>query len=51
MYVPFAAGTELNMALEIGDVQLLAEGVARVVYPGLGIGIEFTMVADDTVSD
>jgi hypothetical protein len=47
MYVPFPAGSELDMALEIGDVRILAEGVARVVYPGLGIGIEFTVVADE----
>lgn len=47
MYVPPAAGTELEMTLEVSNAQILAEGVVRVVYPGLGVGIEFTNVTDE----
>jgi hypothetical protein len=47
MYVPPALGTELEMTLEVGAVRVLAEGVVKVVYPGLGVGIEFTNIADE----
>ncbi|HEV2699776.1 MAG TPA: PilZ domain-containing protein [Terriglobales bacterium] len=47
MYVPCAAATELEMTLEVGGVQIVAEGVVKIVYPGLGIGIEFTQIADE----
>src|SRR5205823_14659536 len=35
MYVPPAAGTELEMILEVGQVRILADGIVKVVYPGL----------------
>lgn len=44
LYVPPATGTELEMLLEVDDVRIHAEGVVRVVYPGLGVGIEFTQM-------
>jgi hypothetical protein len=34
------------MALEVGDTKIAAEGIVRVVYPGLGVGIEFTKLTD-----
>lgn len=46
-YVPLPAGTELEMTLEVGGVRVLAEGIVKVVYPGLGMGIEFTKIADE----
>src|SRR5215470_19056492 len=33
MYVPHPAGTELQMAVEVGDTKIAAEGIVRVVYP------------------
>jgi hypothetical protein len=33
--------------MEIGSVQIVADGVVRVVYPGLGIGIEFRSITDE----
>ena len=47
MYVPYSAGTELQMAVEVADTKIAAEGIVRVVYPGLGIGIEFTNITDE----
>ena len=47
MYVPYSAGTELQIAVEVGDTKIAAEGIVRVVYPGLGIGIEFTNISDE----
>lgn len=47
MYVPYGAGTELQVAVEVGDTKIAAEGIVRVVYPGLGIGIEFTNITDE----
>ena len=34
------------MTLNVGDVPILAEGIVKVVYPGLGAGIEFTKIMD-----
>jgi hypothetical protein len=47
MYVPPAVGTELEMTLEVNDAHIIAEGLVRVVYPGLGVGIEFTKISDE----
>lgn len=47
MYVPPAAGTELEMCLEVEHLRIRAEGVVRVVYPGLGVGIEFNQIPED----
>jgi len=47
MYVPYGAGTELQMAIEVADAKIVAEGIVRVVYPGLGIGVEFTNIAEE----
>jgi len=47
MYIPYSVGTELQMALEVDDSKIAAEGIVRVVYPGLGIGIEFTNITDE----
>ncbi len=46
MYNPCPAGTELEMTLEVGESRIAAEGVVRVIYPGLGIGVEFTKLTD-----
>jgi hypothetical protein len=46
MYNPCTAGTDIEMALEVGDTKIAAEGIVRVVYPGLGVGIEFTKLTD-----
>src|SRR5262249_55581876 len=47
MYNPYSAGTELHIAAEVGASKIAAEGVVRVVYPGLGVGIEFTNITDE----
>jgi PilZ domain len=47
MYFPPVARTELKMTLEVSDARILAEGVVRVDYPGLGVGIEFTNITDE----
>ena len=47
MYIPYPVGTELQMALEVADSKIVADGIVRVVYPGLGIGIEFTDMTDE----
>jgi PilZ domain len=46
-YVPFPAGTELEMTLDVGGVRVLVDGIVTVVYPLLGMGIEFTKVGDE----
>lgn len=46
-YAPFPAKTELQMMLEIRETRVVAEGVVKVVYPGLGMGIEFTKITDE----
>lgn len=46
-YAPFPAKTELQMTLEIREVRVAVEGVVKVVYPGLGMGIEFTKITDE----
>jgi hypothetical protein len=45
MYVPPPAETELEVTLEVSNVRIVAEGIVKVVYPGLGVGIEFTNIA------
>jgi PilZ domain len=47
MYFPPVARTELKMTLEVSEVRILAEGIVRADYPGLGVGIEFTNVTDE----
>jgi hypothetical protein len=47
LYVPPAVGSELDLRLEVDDLRLAAEGFVKVVYPGLGIGIEFVRMPDD----
>ena len=47
MYVPPALGIEFEMTLEVNHLRILADGIVRVVYPGLGIGIEFTNITDE----
>jgi hypothetical protein len=46
-YAPFPAGTELLMTLEVGEVRVTAEGIVKVVYTGLGMGIEFTKIGNE----
>ena len=46
-YAPLPAGTELELTLEVGDVRVSVHGVIKVVYPLLGMGIEFTNIADE----
>ena len=46
-YVPFPKETELKMTLEVREVRVVAEGMVKVVYPGLGMGIEFTKIANE----
>lgn len=50
-YVPFPVKTELQMMLEVREVRVVAEGVVRVVYPGLGMGIEFTRLSRDSIQE
>ena len=46
-YVPFPAGTELQMELEFREMRVLIDGIVKVVYPALGMGIEFTRITDE----
>ena len=45
-YNPFPAKSELQMTLEVGEVRAAVHGIVKVFYPGLGMGIEFTDIAD-----
>lgn len=47
MYFPPVSRTELKMTLEISEARILAEGIVRADYPGLGVGIEFTNITDE----
>jgi c-di-GMP-binding flagellar brake protein YcgR len=47
MLVPCDSGTQLEMALEVSGVRVLVEGVVKVVYPALGIGVEFTELTEE----
>jgi hypothetical protein len=47
MYVPPPAETELDVTLEVSNARIVAEGIVKVVYPGLGVGIEFTNITDE----
>lgn len=46
-YAPFPAGTELQMTLEVHEVRVAVEGIVKVVYPSLGMGIEFTNISSE----
>lgn len=46
-YAPFPAGTELQMTLEVDEVRVAVEGIVKVVYPSLGMGIEFTNISSE----
>lgn len=46
MYFSPGVRAQLKMTLNVGDVPILAEGIVKVVYPGLGAGIEFTKIMD-----
>ena len=35
------------MTLEVSDVRILADGIVKVIYSGLGIGIEFANITDE----
>jgi hypothetical protein len=44
---PYRAGTRLELKLEANGLRVEAIGEVRVAYPGLGMGISFTKVADE----
>jgi len=44
---PCVAGTQLEMTLELSGVRVLAEGVVKVTYPTLGMGITLTKIAEE----
>lgn len=46
-YAPFPAKTALQMTLEVREVRVALEGIVKVVYPGLGMGIEFTEITEE----
>lgn len=47
MYFSPGVRAQLKMTLNLGDVPILADGIVKVVYPGLGAGIEFTKIMDE----
>jgi len=44
---PCAVGTQLEMTVELSGVRVLAEGVVKVTYPALGMGVTFTRIAEE----
>jgi hypothetical protein len=44
---PHAVGTLLDLRLEVNSFRIEAIGEVRVTYPGLGMGISFTRIADE----
>ena len=44
---PYAVGTLLDLRLEANSFRIEAIGEVRVTYPGLGMGISFTAIADE----
>jgi hypothetical protein len=44
---PHAVGTLLDLRLEANSFRIEAIGEVRVTYPGLGMGISFTRIADE----
>jgi DNA-binding response OmpR family regulator len=39
---PFPVRTRIVLSMRVGDVQVQAEGVVRVMHPEVGMGVEFT---------
>lgn len=46
MYFSPGVRAQLKVTLNVGDVPIVADGIVRVVNPGLGAGIEFTKIMD-----
>jgi hypothetical protein len=43
----FRPGTQLVLTIELNGYRIECGGEVRVVYPGLGMGISFTIIADE----
>ena len=43
----FAVGSALALAIELNGFRVEVAGTVRVAYPGLGMGISFTRIADE----
>jgi hypothetical protein len=43
----FPVGTELALTIEVNNYRLECRGTVRLVYPGLGMGIFFTTMAEE----
>lgn len=39
---PFPMRTRLQLLMKVGELQLQAEGLVRIMHPGSGMGVEFT---------
>lgn len=39
---PFPIRTRLQLVMKVGELQLQAEGLVRIMHPGSGMGVEFT---------
>jgi len=39
---PFPVRTRLQLLMKVGELQLQAEGLVRIMHPGSGMGVEFT---------
>jgi len=39
---PFPVRTRLQLLMKVGELQLQAEGLVRIIHPGSGMGVEFT---------
>jgi hypothetical protein len=39
---PFPVRTRLQLLMKVGDLELQAEGLVRIMHPGEGMGVEFT---------
>jgi DNA-binding response OmpR family regulator len=42
MAAPFPARSRVVLSMRVGDLQMQAEGVVRVMHPDVGMGVEFT---------
>jgi DNA-binding response OmpR family regulator len=39
---PFPVRTRLQLVMKVGELELQAEGLVRIMHPGAGMGVEFT---------
>ncbi|HZQ19239.1 MAG TPA: PilZ domain-containing protein [Terriglobales bacterium] len=44
---PFPVRTRLQIAMRVGDLELQAEGLVRVMHPGSGMGVQFTRTSEE----